>query len=68
MIYHVMASKKFVGIQKKDAKLGTPITDEKGNPEYIAAVQWWIDQFLKDVDADIPGTKVFKVAKTIIRK
>jgi hypothetical protein len=68
IIYHVMASKKFQGIVKRDAKLGTPIVDEKGNPEYIPQVQWWIDQFLKDVNADVPGTKVFQVAKTIVRK
>lgn len=68
IIYHVFASNKFKGIQKRDPKLGTPIMDEDGQPEYIPQVQWWIDQYLKDVDSKVPGTTVKKKAKTIIRK
>lgn len=68
IIYHVMAAKKFEGIQKRHPKLGTPVVDEKGQAEYIPAVQWWIDQFLKLTNADVPGTTVKQVAKTIVRK
>lgn len=56
IIYHCLASPKFEGIHKKD-KSG-----------YIPAVQFWIDFFLKNCDADIAGTTVTEEAKVIIRK
>lgn len=66
IIVQCMASPKFPGIQKK--KKDKLVFDEKGNPEYIEAVQWWIDFFLKNCDAHIDGTIVEEEAKVIIRK
>lgn len=66
IIVQCMASPKFPGIQKK--KKDKLVVDEKGNPEYIDAVQWWIDFFLKNCDAHIDGTIVEEEAKVIIRK
>ncbi len=66
IIYHSMAHPDFPGIQKRDAKKKL-MTDDKGRPVYIEAIQWWIDFFLKNCNADVPNTKVFEDAKTTIR-
>lgn len=66
IIYQCMSHPKFPGFEKKVK--GEIVKDAQGNPEYIEGVQFWIDFFLKNCDADIPDTRVFEVAKTIIRK
>lgn len=67
IIYHCMANEKFPGIVKRD-KSKKLVMDDKGRPEYIEPVQWWVDFFLKNCDADIEGTKVYEDSKTLIRK
>lgn len=67
IVYHVMADKEFPGIQKK-SKDGKLVVDANGNPEYIAAVQWWVDYFLKNCDAAVDGTVVEEIAKVIVKK
>jgi hypothetical protein len=72
IMYHVMASPEFQEaypvFQKRDAKTKKLLTDDKGRPVYIEAVQWWIDFFLDVSKADITGTKVDQDAKITVRK
>lgn len=67
IIYHCMAHKDFPGIQKRDAKKKM-VFDAKGRPEYIEAVQWWINFFLSNCDINIDGTTVYEDAKVIVKK
>jgi hypothetical protein len=67
IIYHCMAHPDFPGIQKK-TKDKKPAIDDEGRPEYVDAVQWWINFFMTKCDASIDGTDVFEKAKIIIRK
>lgn len=67
IIYHVMAHPEFGGIQKKD-KSKKPVVDAQGRPEYVDAVQWWLNFFLSKCDAHVDGTEVFEVSKIQIRK
>jgi hypothetical protein len=67
ILYHCFSHADFPGIQKRD-KTKKLVVDSQGRPEYIEAVQWWIDFFLKNCDAAIDGTQEFKDAKTTIRK
>lgn len=70
IIYVCFANPKFPGIIKKD-KSGNPVFDKDGRPEYIAAVEWWINFFVKNCDMDkykITDTLVDEVAKVTVRK
>jgi hypothetical protein len=67
IIAHCMSHKDFPGFQKKD-KNKAPVVDDKNRPEYIDAVQWWINFFLAKCDADIDGTQLFEDSKVIVRK
>jgi len=67
IIYHCMSHPDFPGIQKRD-KSKKPVVDAQGRPEYIDAIQYWINLFLSKCDAEIDGTDVFEDSKVIIRK
>lgn len=67
IMYHSMAHKDFPGIEKRDNKKQI-VKDAQGRPEYIEAVQFWINFFMANCDADVEGTEIFEIAKTIIRK
>ena len=68
MIYHCMMNKDFPGIGKRD-KSKNEVFDKQGRPEYIDAVQWWIDFFLKKCkDVHVEGTQVYEVPKVTVRK
>lgn len=66
IIFQVYANPKFTGIVKM--KDGKQVLDDKGRPEYIDPVQYFIDQFLKLCDAKIAGTRVDEDAKVIVRR
>lgn len=67
IIYHCLSHKDFPGFQKRDAKKKL-VVDDKGRPEYIASVQWWIDWFLENCNADISGAIITEDAKIVVRK
>lgn len=67
IMYHVMAHKDFPGIEKRD-KQKQIVKDAQGRPEYIEPVQYWVNFFMANCDAEIEGTEVFEVAKVIVRK
>lgn len=67
IMYHCFSSPEFPGIQKRDGKKQLMV-DDKGRPIYIEAVQWWVDFFMKNCDANIEGTKVFEDSKITVRK
>ncbi len=67
IIYHCFSHADFPGIQKRDAKKKL-VVDGKGRQEYIEAIQWWIDFYLKNCDAAVEGTQIFEDAKTIVRR
>lgn len=67
ILYHVFSHPDFPGIQKRDAKKKL-VVDDKGRPEYIAAVQWWIDFFIANCDANITGATFYEDAKITVRK
>lgn len=70
IIYAVFAAEKFDGILKKD-KDKKIVMDAQGRPEYIPAVQWWIDQYLRIADHKkfkIEHTVIFEDSKVIVRK
>lgn len=69
IVYHVMASPKFGGFQKREPRTKELVYDDKGRPEYIDQVQWWINQFMSlKIDAHIEGTEVLEDSKVIVRK
>lgn len=67
IMYHCMSHKDFPGIQKLD-KNKKPVFDAKGRPEYIDAIQYWINFFLSKCDIHIDGTVVTEDAKVIVKK
>lgn len=67
VMYHCLAHKDFPGIQKKDAKKKI-VFDDKGRPEYVEGVQWWVNFFLSNCDVHIDGTTVYEDAKVIVKK
>lgn len=67
IMYHCMSHKDFPGIQKRD-RTKKLIVDDKGRPEYVEGVQWWIDFFLKNCNAHVDGTTVFEDAKIQVRR
>lgn len=68
ILYHCFSHKDFPGIVRRDPKTKKLMADDKGRPVYVEAVQWFIDFFLNNCDADIEGTQVFEDSKTVIRK
>lgn len=68
IIYHCLSHKDFPGFQKRDSKTKKLVVDDKGRPEYIPSVQWWIDWFLENCNADISGAIITEDAKITIRK
>lgn len=68
VIYHVFASEKFQGIQKRDSKTKKLLFDDKNRPVYIDAIQWWLDQYIKDCNAAVDGLQLFEDSKVTIRK
>lgn len=68
ILYHCMSHKDFPGFQKRDAKTKKLVVDDKGRPEYIVPVQWWIDWFLENCNADISGAIITEDAKITVRK
>lgn len=67
ILYHCFSHPDFPGIQKKD-KSKKPVVDAQGRPEYIDAVQYWLNFFLSKCDAHVDGTEVHEVSKIQIRK
>lgn len=67
IMYHVFSHKDFPGIQKRD-KQKKLLFDDKGRPEYIEPVQWWIDYFMGNCDAHIDDTVITEDAKIIVRR
>jgi len=67
IMYHVFSHKDFPGIQKRD-KTKKLIFDDKGRPEYIEPVQWWIDFFMTNCDAHIENTVITEDAKITVRR
>jgi hypothetical protein len=72
IMYHVMSSPKFQEtypvFQNRNNKTKALIFDEKKRPEYIDAVQWFIDFFLANCNAEITGTVITEDSKIVIRK
>lgn len=72
IMYHVMSSPKFMEtypvFQARNNKTKALVFDDKKRPEYIDAVQWWIDFFLANCNAEITGTVVTEDSKIVIRK
>lgn len=72
IVMHSMASPKFAeqfpGFQKRDHKTKKLMTDEKGRPVYIDAVQWWIDFFMDNCDGQVEGTIITEDSKVTVRK
>lgn len=66
IIYHCFMHPKFKGIIKM--KDGKPVLDEQGNKEYVDAVNYFVDFFAANIDAEIKNTTMFDYAKVIIRK
>lgn len=70
IMYHCMRNPEFSvqypGFQKRDQKKKL-MFDDKNRPVYIDAVQFWIDYFMKECDAEISGTTVSEDAKVTIR-
>ncbi len=67
IMYHVFSHKDFPGIQKRD-KAKKLLFDDKGRPEYIEPVQWWIDFFMTNCDAHIDDTVITEDAKIVVRR
>jgi hypothetical protein len=67
VMYHCFLSPKFPGIYKLD-KSKNPVVNEQGQKVYIDAIQYWMDFFVANCDAQVPGTEVKEVAKVIVRK
>lgn len=67
VIYQCFLSPKFPGIYKLN-KDKEPVLDEQGNKQYNEHIDWFLDFFIKNCDATIPGVEVREVAKVIIRK
>lgn len=67
IIYHCMASPKFPGFQKRD-KTKKLVVDSKGRPEYIDAVDFWVNFFMENCDGAIDGTTIFEDSKITVRK
>jgi hypothetical protein len=42
--------------------------DDNGRPEYVEAVQWWINFFLAKCDAEVDGVVISEDSKVIVRK
>lgn len=66
IILQCFAHPKFPGIIKLD-KSKRPVVDEKGRPEYVPAVQWWVQFFQANCDADVKGTHIEEDVKLIVR-
>lgn len=67
IVYHCVSHKDFPGIQRRDAKKKLMV-DDKGRPEYVPAIDWWLDFFVKNCDAHVEGTVVYEDAIITIRK
>lgn len=67
VMYHVFSSEKFQGIQKRDSKTKKLLFDDKGRPIYIDAIQWWLDQYVRDCNASVEGLQLFEDSKVTIR-
>lgn len=67
VVIHCMQHPDFPGIQKRD-KSKKLMVDDKGRPVYVEEVQAWLDFFLKHVNADVEGLKIFEDAKVVVRK
>lgn len=70
VLYAVFSSPKFEGIEKRD-KNKNVVFDSQGRPEYIDAVQFWINKFLSIADQEkfkIQGAVYFEDAKVAVRK
>lgn len=67
IIYHCFMHPKFKGILKLD-KDKKPILDDQGRKEYVDAVNYFLDFFASNCDADVKNTQVFLDARVIIRK
>lgn len=67
IIYHCFMHPKFPGIIKRD-KEKKPVLDEQGRMEYHDSVNFFIDFFVKNCDAEIKNTQIFSDSKVIIRK
>jgi hypothetical protein len=71
IMYHVMNHPDFQSyypvFQKRD-KSKKLVYDDKQRPEYIDAVQFWIDFFLANCNAAVPGTIVTEDAKVVIKR
>jgi len=66
IIYHCFMHPKFKGIIKLND--GKVVLDENGNKEYVDAVNYFVDFFASNCDAEIKNTVVHEYAKVIIRK
>lgn len=67
IIYNCFLSPKFPGIYKLD-KSKQPVVDEFNNKQYNEHIEWFLDFFVKNCDAKVPGVEIKEVAKVIIRK
>lgn len=69
--YHCMSHPDFISsypcFQRRDTKKKL-MSDDKGRPVYIEAVQWWIDWFLNNCDAAITGTMISEDAKITVKR
>lgn len=69
VIYQTFASPKFKGIIKM--KDGKAVLDASGRPEYIDAVQWWLNEYTRCCDINKPKIDhlvVFEDAKIMVKK
>jgi hypothetical protein len=67
VIYNCFLSPKFPGIYKLNAKKEV-VLDDQGDKQYNEHIDWFLDFFVKNCDANIPGIEIIEKAKVIIRK
>lgn len=68
VLYHVFSHADFPGIQKRDPKTKKLMVDDKNRPVYVDHVQWWLDWYVKNCNANVDGLKVYEDSKVVVRK